>query len=64
MTNRKSNCILLDVFYFLQSIGMFFILKELKLPTSERGKDCCLPEFDVFYLNTYVQIFQRLNLPR
>jgi len=57
MINRKSNYIPLGVFYYLQSIGMFFILKELKLPTSERVEDCCLPEFDALYLNTYVQMF-------
>jgi hypothetical protein len=55
---------LLGVFYYyLKSIGMFFILKELKLPPSEGGEDCCLPEFDAFYLSTYVQTFQRVKLP-
>jgi hypothetical protein len=55
---------LLGVFYYyLKPKGMFFILKELKLPTSEDGEDCCLPEFDEFYLSTYVQTFQRVKLP-
>jgi len=63
MINRKPNCVLVGVFYYVQSIGMFFILKELNLPTSERVESCCLPEFDALYLSTYVQMFQRVNLP-
>jgi len=63
MINRKSNCVLVRVLYYLQSIGMFFILKELMLPTSERVEGCCLPEFDALCLSTYLQMFQRVNLP-
>jgi len=47
---------LLGVFYYLKSTGMFFILKELQLLTSERGEDCCLLEFDALYFSTYVQM--------
>lgn len=54
---------LLSVFYYLKSLGMFFILKEFKLSTSERDEDCCLPEFDALYRSTYVQMFQRVTLP-
>jgi len=54
---------LLGVFYYLKSTGMFFILKELQLLTSERGEDCCLLQFDALYLSTYVQMIQRVNLP-
>jgi len=52
-------------YYYLKPIGMFFILKELKLPTYEGGEDYCLQEFDALYLSThtYVQTFQRVKLP-